>query len=43
VEAIVGSWPGAWDAGRALGLGLKGDADFDAVVRAYVEDDLPTR
>jgi nucleoside-diphosphate-sugar epimerase len=40
VEAIVGSWPGAWDASRAQGLGLKGDADFDAIVRAYVEDDL---
>ena len=40
VEAIVGSWPGAWDAARALGLGLKGDADFESIVRAYVEDDL---
>jgi len=43
VEAIVGSWPGAWDASRAERLGLKGDADFDAIVRAYVEDDLPSR
>ena len=42
VEAIVGSWPGAWDASRSLGMGLKGDADFDAIVRAYVEDDLKT-
>ncbi len=25
VEAIVGSWPAAWDASRALGLGFKGD------------------
>jgi nucleoside-diphosphate-sugar epimerase len=41
VEAIVGSWPGAWDIGRARGLGLAADADFDAIVRAYVEDDLP--
>jgi nucleoside-diphosphate-sugar epimerase len=40
VEAIVGSWPAAWDASRAIGLGLRGDADFDAIVRAYVEDDL---
>jgi nucleoside-diphosphate-sugar epimerase len=40
VEAIVGSWPGAWDISRAQGLGLKADADFDAIVRAYVEDDL---
>jgi len=43
VEAIVGSWPCAWDASRAERLGLKGDADFDAIVRAYVEDDLPSR
>jgi nucleoside-diphosphate-sugar epimerase len=40
VEAIVGSWPAAWDTKRAEDLGLKGDADFDAIVRAYVEDDL---
>lgn len=41
VERIVGSWPGAWDATRARSLGLSGDADFDSIVRAYVEDDLP--
>ncbi len=41
IEAIVGSWPGAWDISRAVGLGLKADPDFDAIVRAYVEDDLP--
>jgi nucleoside-diphosphate-sugar epimerase len=40
VEAIVGSWPAAWDNRRAEVLGLKPDADFDAIVRAYVEDDL---
>ena len=40
IEAIVGSWPGAWDISRAQGLGLKADPDFDAIVRAYVEDDL---
>ena len=40
VEAIVGGWPGAWDISRAQSLGLKADADFDAIVRAYVEDDL---
>ena len=43
VAAIVGSWPGAWDIARATALGLKPDADFDAIVRAYVEDDLPPR
>jgi nucleoside-diphosphate-sugar epimerase len=40
VERIVSSWPGSWDTSRALGLGFTGDPDFDAVVRAYVEDEL---
>jgi D-erythronate 2-dehydrogenase len=40
VERIVSSWPGAWDTARALRLGFGGDADFDAVVRAYLEDEL---
>jgi len=43
VEAIVGGWPAAWDNRRAEALGLKPDADFDAIVRAYVEDDLAPR
>ena len=40
VERIVGSWPAAWDTSRALSLGLAADADFESVVRAYVEDEL---
>jgi nucleoside-diphosphate-sugar epimerase len=43
VERIVGSWPGAWDVARAQSLGLSGDADFDSIVRAYMEDDLPQK
>lgn len=43
VERIVGSWPGAWDTTRATRLGLTADASFEAIVRAYVEDDLPRR
>jgi nucleoside-diphosphate-sugar epimerase len=39
VERIVGSWPAAWDTSRALALGLDADADVDAIVRAYIEDD----
>ncbi|MDI3387886.1 NAD-dependent epimerase/dehydratase family protein [Streptomyces sp. B-S-A8] len=38
VEAIVGSWPAVFDNARAAALGLTPDADFEAVVRAYVED-----
>ncbi|MBO1014558.1 SDR family oxidoreductase [Achromobacter sp. SD115] len=41
VERIVGSWPGRWDTARAESLGLRGDADFAAIIRAYVADDLP--
>jgi nucleoside-diphosphate-sugar epimerase len=40
IERIVGSWPGAWDTSRARALGLSADADFESVVRAYVEDEL---
>jgi nucleoside-diphosphate-sugar epimerase len=40
VERIVGSWPAAWDASRARSLGFDGDADFDAIVRSHIEDEL---
>ncbi len=40
IERIVASWPGAWDARRALALGLQGDESFEAVVRAYIQDEL---
>lgn len=40
VARIVTSWPGAWDTTRAQALGLKGDGSFEAIVRAYIEDDL---
>jgi hypothetical protein len=43
VERIVGSWAGAWDTARAHALGFAGDADFDSIVRAYIEDDLERR
>ncbi|WP_017923525.1 D-erythronate dehydrogenase, partial [Burkholderia glumae] len=38
VAAIVGSWPGRWDASRAASLGFVGDAGFADVIRAYLED-----
>lgn len=41
VERIVGSWPAAWDTARARHLGMSADANFEAIVRAYVADDLP--
>lgn len=42
IQRIVGGWPAAWDTSRAEALGLKGDPDIDRIVRAYIEDDLPT-
>jgi len=38
VEAIVGSWPAAFDNARATALGLRPDDSFESVVRAYIED-----
>lgn len=40
VQRIVGSWPGRWDAKRALALGFNGDRDFESIVRAFIADDL---
>jgi nucleoside-diphosphate-sugar epimerase len=40
VERIVGSWPGRWDVTRAAAMGFSCDKDFEAIVRAYIEDDL---
>lgn len=38
VEAIVGSWPAAFDNARAAALGLEPDPDFASVVRQYLAD-----
>ncbi|MGY0490640.1 D-erythronate dehydrogenase [Streptomyces sp. WG-D5] len=38
VEAIVGSWPAAFDNARAAALGLTPDPDFASVVRQYASD-----
>jgi nucleoside-diphosphate-sugar epimerase len=43
VEAIVRSWPGSWDDSRAKNLGLKADANFESIIRAYIEDELAPR
>ncbi|MFO1206312.1 MAG: D-erythronate dehydrogenase [Burkholderiales bacterium] len=43
VQRIVGSWPAAWDTTRAESLGLRGDADFQSILEAYIEDDLPAQ
>lgn len=38
VEAIVGSWPAAFDNARAAALGLEPDPSFASVVRDYIDD-----
>jgi D-erythronate 2-dehydrogenase len=40
IEAIVASWPGAWDTTRARSLGLPADESFDAIVRQYIDETL---
>jgi D-erythronate 2-dehydrogenase len=42
IMRIVSGWPRAFDARRARDLGFRADADFDEIVRVYVEDDLQT-
>ena len=37
---IVNSWPGNFAAKRGEAMGFKRDADFDSIVRAYIEDEL---
>lgn len=41
VEAIVGGWPGTWDASAALALGLAADHSLRAVVDEFVAEFLP--
>jgi len=38
IENIVGTWPAAWDATRAVELGFQSAASFDDVIRGYMED-----
>lgn len=38
IDAIVGSWPGAFDVERTRGLGFISDTDFDQMVNQYHDD-----
>lgn len=38
VARIVGGWPARFESARAARLGLRSDADFDAVLRQYLAD-----
>lgn len=41
IEAIISTWPQAFDASQALSLGFEADESFEAIVRAYLEDYAP--
>src|SRR6185436_13957342 len=43
IEQIVAGWPRNFDPKRALALGFKADASFEAIVRAHIEDELGGR
>jgi len=40
IMRIVAGWPRSFDARRARALGFSAEADFDEIVRVYVEDEL---
>jgi hypothetical protein len=40
IVRIVAGWPRAFNARRAQALGFTADANFEEIVRAYVEDEL---
>lgn len=41
IAAMVATWPGALDASRARALGFPSDESFDAILRQYIDHDLP--
>lgn len=43
IQKIVDGWPGAMDAPRAQGLGMRADATVDDIIAAFIEDDLPAQ
>lgn len=43
IMKIVEGWPRDFDTKRALALGFRGDATFDDIVRAHIEDELGGR
>lgn len=43
IQRIISSWPGAFTSQRAMQLGFQADATMDAIVQAFIEDDLPAQ
>ena len=40
IEGIIHAWATRFDTPRAQAMGFKADADFRAVVEAFIEDEL---
>lgn len=43
IMRIVAGWPRSFDAQRAIGLGFRAEADFEEIIRVYLEDELGGR
>jgi nucleoside-diphosphate-sugar epimerase len=43
IMKIVAGWPRNFDPKRAVDLGFKADASFQAIVRTYIAEDMPAR
>jgi D-erythronate 2-dehydrogenase len=41
IARIVEGWARNLDASRALSLGFQAETNFDAIIRAYIEDERP--
>ena len=41
IDRMVSTWPARFAAARGLALGMHADRDFAAIVRAYIDDDMP--
>ena len=43
IAKIVGGWPAGIEAKRAGEMGMKADPGFEALVRAFIAEELPAR
>ena len=43
IQKIVAGWPRGISSKRAERMGLEADRSVDEIVRAFIEDDLPTQ
>jgi D-erythronate 2-dehydrogenase len=41
IDRIVSTWPSNFAPKRGVAMGMKADADFETIVRAYIADDMP--